>query len=42
MEQILSSGEQRRDLGTRGLRRSADFTLENFVRQVLLVYESLA
>jgi glycosyltransferase involved in cell wall biosynthesis len=42
MESVLSSAELRRDLVARGLRRSAEFTIQKFAQRVLDVYGSLA
>jgi glycosyltransferase involved in cell wall biosynthesis len=42
IQRILSDAELRQSLIERGLRRSAQFTVENFAQRVLKVYRSLA
>src|SRR5262249_50327216 len=42
MESVLSNADLRRDLVARGLRRSAEFTVQKFAQRVLDVYGSLA
>jgi glycosyltransferase involved in cell wall biosynthesis len=42
LESVLSSAELRRDLVARGLRRSAEFTVQKFAAKVLGVYSSVA
>jgi glycosyltransferase involved in cell wall biosynthesis len=41
IEKVLASAELRRDLIARGLRRSAEFTVQKFAAKVLDVYRSL-
>jgi glycosyltransferase involved in cell wall biosynthesis len=41
MENVLASADLRRNLAERGLRRSAEFTVQRFAAKVLDVYRSL-
>jgi glycosyltransferase involved in cell wall biosynthesis len=42
MEKVLNNAELRRDLVARGLRRSAEFTVQKFAAKVLEVYNAVA